>query len=214
LIVHFMRSSVNFLGTSTSDVDICITTPSKKLENILTLSKKLQKHEMKVVKCVPKAKVPIVKFWDPTLKLACDINVNNAQALYNTNLIKSYVCLDSRVHPLVMIIKHWVQRRDLNNAAYGTIIIYLDMYDFEFPSNTLSSNFIKEPFNPERNLGNGVNNDRFKKIIQEFRRVVEYLYNANLELCCEIYDEYEYDEFEYVAGIPLITLKALLKANL
>ncbi|CAG8785468.1 2529_t:CDS:1, partial [Racocetra fulgida] len=64
------------------------------------------------------------------------------------------------------------------------------------------------------NLGNGVNNDRFKKIIQEFRRAVEYLHNANLELCCEIYDEYEYDEFEYVAGIPLITLKALRKANL
>ncbi|CAG8763817.1 12041_t:CDS:2, partial [Gigaspora rosea] len=43
---------------------------------------------------------------------------------------------------------------------------------------------------------------------------VEYLYNVNLELCCEIYDEYKYDEFEYVAGIPLITLKALSKANL
>ncbi|CAG8854685.1 2906_t:CDS:1, partial [Gigaspora margarita] len=33
---------------------------------------------------------------------------------------------------------------------------------------------IEEPFNPERNLGNGVNNDRFKKIIQEFRRAVEF----------------------------------------
>ncbi|CAG8511801.1 9640_t:CDS:2 [Gigaspora rosea] len=202
-----MRSSVNFLGTSTSDVDICVTTPNKELENILTLSEKLQKHEMKVVKCIPKAKVPIVKFWNPTL-------------------------------------------------MQNPIIIYLDMYDFEFPSNALSSNLpvlkinekenenelleveyknnesigkclnkweknwmhwklcVEEPFNPERNLGNGVNNDRFKKIIQEFRRAVEYLHIANLELCCKIYDEYEYDEFEYVARILLITLKALRKANL
>ncbi|RIB18244.1 hypothetical protein C2G38_2245894 [Gigaspora rosea] len=199
--------------TSTSDVDICVMTPSKELEDILTLSEKLQKYEMKVVKCVPKAKVPIVKFWDPTLKLACDINVNNAQALYNTNLIKSYVCLDSRVRPLVMIIKHWAQRRDLNDAACGTLSSYtwtcmtLNFLQMHYPpilpvlkinekenENELlevkykNNESIEEPFNPERNLGNG--------------------------LCCEINDEYEYDEFEYVAGIPFITLKALHKANL
>ncbi|KAF0487821.1 PolyA RNA polymerase cid13 [Gigaspora margarita] len=236
-----MRSSVNFLRTSTSDVDICIITP----------------NEIKVVKCVPKAKVPIVKFWDPTLKLACDINVNNAQALHNTNLIKSYVCLDSRVRPLVMIIKHWAQRRDLNDATCGTLSSYtwtcitLNFLQMRYPpilpvlkfnkkenenelleveyknnesigkclnkweKNWMNWNLcIEEPFNSERNLGNGVNNDSFNKIIQEFRRAVEYLYNVNLELCCEIYDEYEYDEFEYVAGIPFITLEALRKANL
>ncbi|CAG8815519.1 13181_t:CDS:2, partial [Gigaspora rosea] len=32
--------------------------------------------EMKVVKCVPKAKVPIVKFWDPTL-VAYDFDYEN-----------------------------------------------------------------------------------------------------------------------------------------
>ncbi|CAG8772748.1 27811_t:CDS:2 [Gigaspora margarita] len=108
--VNMFGSSVNFLGTSTSDVDICVTTSSKELENILTLSKKLQNQE---------------------------------------------------------------------------------------------------PFNPERNLENGVNNRRFKIIIKEFRRAVEYLYKANLELCCEIYDEYECDD-----KIPMITLKDLCKANL
>ncbi|CAG8855395.1 1593_t:CDS:2, partial [Gigaspora margarita] len=65
--VNMFGSTVNLLGISTSDVDICVTTPSKELENMLTLSEMLQKHEMKVVKCVPHAKVPIVKFWDPTL---------------------------------------------------------------------------------------------------------------------------------------------------
>ncbi|CAG8565943.1 16835_t:CDS:2 [Gigaspora margarita] len=262
-------STVNLLGTSTSDVDICVTTPSKELENMLTLSEKLQKYEMKVVKSVPHAKVPIVKFCDPTLKLACDINVNNAQALSNTNLIKSYVSLDSRVRPLVMIIKHWARRQDLNDAACGTLLSYtwtcmvlnfLQMryspilpvlkinekelletssellfknnesiggllfaffkwfaYNFDYKNYVISLRLgkylnkweknwlnrklcIEEPFNPERNLGNGVNNCRFKKIIKEFRRAVKYLYNANLELCCqlhEIYNELEYDEYEY-----------------
>ncbi|CAG8802694.1 17422_t:CDS:2, partial [Gigaspora margarita] len=122
--VNMFGSSVNLLGTSTSDVDICVTTSSKELENMLTLSEKLQKHKMEVVKCVSNAKVPIVKFLDPTLKLACDINVNNAQALHNTNLIKSYVCLDSKVRLLVMIIKHWAWRRDLNDATCGTLSSY------------------------------------------------------------------------------------------
>ncbi|RIB08256.1 hypothetical protein C2G38_2212127 [Gigaspora rosea] len=138
-----------------------------------------------------------------------------------------------------MIIKHWARRRDLNDAACGTLSSYtwtcmvLNFLQMRYPPIlpvlkinedenenelwkliTKNNESIEEPFNPERNLGNGVNNDRFNKIIQEFRRAVEYLYRANLELCCEIYDEYEYDEFEYVDGIPFITLKALRKVNL
>ncbi|CAG8556837.1 25738_t:CDS:2, partial [Gigaspora margarita] len=41
--VHLFGSSVNLLGTSTSDVDLCVTTPNRKLENIFALSVKLQK---------------------------------------------------------------------------------------------------------------------------------------------------------------------------
>ncbi|CAG8843294.1 4165_t:CDS:2, partial [Gigaspora margarita] len=41
--VYLFGSSVNLLGTSISDVDLCITTPSRELENISALSVKLQK---------------------------------------------------------------------------------------------------------------------------------------------------------------------------
>ncbi|CAG8846358.1 15264_t:CDS:2, partial [Gigaspora margarita] len=71
---------------------------------------------MKIVECVSNAKVPIVKFWDPSLKLACDVNVNNTIGIYNTQLIKSYIEIDKRVQPLVMIIRHWARQRGLNNA--------------------------------------------------------------------------------------------------
>ncbi|CAG8713533.1 15785_t:CDS:2 [Gigaspora margarita] len=37
--VIMFGSSMNFLGTSTSDIDLCVTTPSKELENMHTLSK-------------------------------------------------------------------------------------------------------------------------------------------------------------------------------
>ncbi|KAF0480816.1 pap 25a associated domain family [Gigaspora margarita] len=242
--VDMFGSSITCLGTSTSDVDICITTPNKKLEDIHTLSEKLQKYEIKVLKCVHKAKVPIVKFLNPILELACNININYAQAVHNTNLIKSYVCLDSRVHPLVMIIKHWAQRRDLNDATRRTLSSYTwtcmvlnflqmryppispvlkinrkgnqkELLKFECKNNESIGGLLfaflnEEPFNTKRNLENGVNNDRFKIIIQEFRRAAKYLYKADLEICCEIYDEWE---FEYCDGIPVITLKILRKVS-
>ena len=72
---------------------------------------------MERVVCVPNAKVPIVKIWDPELQLACDLNVNNTLALENTRMIRTYVEIDDRVRPLAMIIKHWTKTRILNDAG-------------------------------------------------------------------------------------------------
>ncbi|KAI7906035.1 uncharacterized protein BX663DRAFT_449044 [Cokeromyces recurvatus] len=112
-------SSVNDLGTSTSDVDLCITTPWNGLRNIRILAKLFRRCGMQHVVCVPRAKVPIVRLFDPELQLSCDINVNNTLALQNTKMIKTYVALDPRVRPLMMTIKHWTKQRVLNDAANG-----------------------------------------------------------------------------------------------
>ncbi|KAF2002394.1 hypothetical protein P154DRAFT_138325 [Amniculicola lignicola CBS 123094] len=117
--VHVFGSSGNLLCTSESDVDVCIQTPMKRLEEMHMLAEVLDKHGMEQVVCVPGAKVRIVKIWDPILKLACDMNVNNTLALENTRLIKMYVQIDERVRPLAMIIKHWTKQRILNDAAIG-----------------------------------------------------------------------------------------------
>jgi len=114
-------------------VDICITTPMKALERVCQLAKALAERVylhshhrarligwvdgMERVVCVPHAKVPIVKIWDPELELACDMNVNNTLALENTRMIKTYVQIDERVRPLAMVIKHWTRRRILNDAG-------------------------------------------------------------------------------------------------
>ncbi|KAI9825112.1 MAG: hypothetical protein M1832_001432 [Thelocarpon impressellum] len=117
--VRVFGSSGNLLFTSESDVDICITTPKTELERVCLLANALAENGMERVVCVPSAKVPIVKFWDPELGLACDMNVNNTLALENTRMIKTYVEIDERVRPLAMIIKHWTKRRILNDAALG-----------------------------------------------------------------------------------------------
>jgi DNA polymerase sigma len=69
------------------------------------------------VVCISAAKVPIVKVYDPELKLACDMNVNNDKALENTRMVRTYVEIDERVRPLAMIIKHWTRRRVINDAG-------------------------------------------------------------------------------------------------
>ena len=80
---------------------------------------------MEKVVCRASARVPIVKFWDPELQLACDMNLNNPLALENTRMIKTYVQIDDRVRPLAKIIKHWTKRRLLNDAGSFSISIIL-----------------------------------------------------------------------------------------
>ncbi|KAI1003911.1 hypothetical protein K3495_g4299 [Podosphaera aphanis] len=118
-LVHVFGSSGNYLCTDQSDVDICITTEKKEMEGVCLLADLLAKNGMQKVICVSTAKVPIVKIWDPELRLACDMNVNNTLALENTRMIKTYVQIDERVRPLAMIIKHWTKRRIVNDAAFG-----------------------------------------------------------------------------------------------
>ncbi|KAI7226360.1 Nucleotidyltransferase [Hortaea werneckii] len=120
--VNVFGSSGNLLSSTDSDVDICVTTPLKKLESMHSLAMLLDHNGMQKVVCRASAKVPIVKCWDPELQLACDLNVNNTLALENTRMIKTYIQLDDRVRPLAKIIKYWTKRRILNDAAFGGTI--------------------------------------------------------------------------------------------
>ena len=115
--VSVFGSTGNRLGTSDSDVDICITTDCKEIEHVCSIADLLARNGMERVVCVSSAKVPIVKVWDPDLQVACDMNVNNPIALENTELIRTYVAIDERFRPLAMIIKYWAKRRTLNDAG-------------------------------------------------------------------------------------------------
>jgi len=117
ITVNVFGSTGNNLGTLDSDVDICITTDCKEMERVCSIAELLANNGMERVVCVSSAKVPIVKVWDPELQVACDINVNNPLALENTDLVRMYVDIDSRVRPLAMIIKYWAKRRILNDAG-------------------------------------------------------------------------------------------------
>ncbi|PVU96805.1 hypothetical protein BB559_002250 [Furculomyces boomerangus] len=111
-------STMNGLGTHSSDIDICLVTKKRQLEDILVINKALKAHKLQTF-CIPYARVPIVKIWDPYLKVASDINVNNTIALYNTKMIQTFLEIDPRVQPFLMTIKHWTKQREINDAAFG-----------------------------------------------------------------------------------------------
>lgn len=158
ITVNVFGSTGNNLGTSDSDVDICITTDCKELEHVCSIAELLANNGMERVVCVSSAKVPIVKVWDPELQVACDINVNNPLALENTEMVRTYVAIDSRVRPLAMIIKYWAKRRILNDAGRSQVtqvgravltylpspwrhpqLLYMDLSCLELPANSRSS---------------------------------------------------------------------------
>lgn len=117
-------SSENKLCTSESDIDVCIIVKFQEQINTCALSKALADSGMERVICVPGAKVPIVKIWDPKLAVACDMNINNTMAIENTRMMKTYVEIDPRVRPLAMILKYWTKQRVLNDALGATLGSY------------------------------------------------------------------------------------------
>ncbi|TPX35497.1 hypothetical protein SmJEL517_g02175 [Synchytrium microbalum] len=123
ITAYLFGSSINGLGTESSDVDICLVTPWEDLENgvanVHVFANAMRRNKMQNVYTISKAKVPICKFYDPIFNVNCDVNINNTLALRNTEFIKAYVELDDRVRPLLLVLKHWTKQRDLNDAVKG-----------------------------------------------------------------------------------------------
>ncbi|XP_053986805.1 terminal uridylyltransferase Tailor-like [Hylaeus volcanicus] len=81
---------------------------------------------------IPRAKTPIIKFCYVKTDVSCDISFKNMLGIYKTYLIKHCISLDSRLKPLMMLIKYWARHfkisgtgRISNFALVLIIIFYL-----------------------------------------------------------------------------------------
>ncbi|KAG0358075.1 hypothetical protein BC939DRAFT_1683 [Gamsiella multidivaricata] len=166
-------STVNDLGTNTSDVDICILTSWLGLQGVEMLAEVFRKHGMENVFCVPGAKVPIVKLWDPQLQLSCDMNINTQLGIMNSRMVRTYVAIDPRVRPFAMIIKHWARKRVLNDAANGgTISTYtwicmvINFLQMRSPPILPSLHDMPHELSPDNQIINGNNTSFFSDLSQ------------------------------------------------
>ncbi|XP_053156640.1 poly(A) RNA polymerase GLD2 isoform X1 [Hemicordylus capensis] len=131
--LFLVGSSLNGFGTRSSDGDLCLVVKEEPINqktearHILSL---LQKHFCRKLSSyierpqLIRAKVPIVKFRDKVSCVEFDLNVNNVVGIRNTFLLRTYAYIESRVRPLVLVVKKWASFRGINDASRGTLSSY------------------------------------------------------------------------------------------
>lgn len=71
------------------------------------------------------ARIPILRFIANTHKpLQVDLSINGKLPIHNSRLIKTYCSIDIRVKELGILIKHFVNHRNISDATSGTLTSY------------------------------------------------------------------------------------------
>ncbi|XP_071658107.1 poly(A) RNA polymerase GLD2 isoform X2 [Patagioenas fasciata] len=131
--LFLVGSSLNGFGTRSSDGDLCLVVKEEPVNQktearqILSIVQKLFSTKLSSYIQRPHlipAKVPIVKFRDKVSCVEFDLNVNNVVGIRNTFLLRTYAYIESRVRPLVLVIKKWARFHEINDASRGTLSSY------------------------------------------------------------------------------------------
>ena len=70
------------------------------------------------------AKVPIVKFRHKKTMIEGDISLYNTLALQNTDLLRSYASIDSRIPVLGHMVKYFAKTCKIGDASCGSLSSY------------------------------------------------------------------------------------------
>ncbi|KAF9174913.1 hypothetical protein BGX21_008833 [Mortierella sp. AD011] len=126
-------SCASGLGSESSDADLCITTTTfqrtRPYNDMRSLAAVLRRGGMINVQAIVSARVPIVKFDDPTSRIKCDINTNHCLGIHNSELIRCYTMIDDRVRPLLYNLKALVKKHHINDSSQS----WLSSYAYEPP---------------------------------------------------------------------------------
>ena len=113
------------LSLALGDIDLCLEFDGEPPKKVLKkIARMLNEDGMKDVKLIANAKVPIVKCVDNQSMIPIDISVNNNLSVYNTELLRRYNKLDSRVKPFILAIKFWARNRGICEPTSGTFSSY------------------------------------------------------------------------------------------
>ncbi|KAJ3843612.1 hypothetical protein F5878DRAFT_257420 [Lentinula raphanica] len=125
--VALFGSTLYGVSTPDSDLDMVILDPNRPtgkqtqkvapIYAIRNLAKNFQRAGFRRIVAIPKAKVPIVKFYDPITNLNGDINPNERFGLYNSRMIKQYCNHQPLLRPMLAFIKSWAKPRGLNKPG-------------------------------------------------------------------------------------------------
>jgi DNA polymerase sigma len=129
--VMLFGSAANGLSVrSSNDIDVSFQLDAvgddatAKSEIVEMAGQLLEDAGMTEILCLPKARVPVVKFTVPSTGTKVDITVNNTLACINTKLLADYCKVDPRLAQLVAVVKHWAKKRAVNDPYRGTLSSY------------------------------------------------------------------------------------------
>lgn len=116
-----------------SDIDMVVISPTGDCENrhkLYQLSSFLrQKKIAKDIEVIAGAKVPIIKFVDPTTNIHLDISFERTNGIDAARRIRGWLNSTEGLRELVLVIKQFLRSRKLNNVhvgglgGYSTIIL-------------------------------------------------------------------------------------------
>lgn len=129
--VFMYGSGSTGLALGSSDVDIAILLPGKpdainasknepqvrvKLEVLSLLRRCALKAKMETVCLIDSAKIPVLRYWDPEVKVDVDITLSTENPLLLSRLIRRHMQSDVRVWELCVCIKYWAKQRKVSGV--------------------------------------------------------------------------------------------------
>ncbi|CCE81517.1 Piso0_002176 [Millerozyma farinosa CBS 7064] len=130
---HVFGSSATDLYLPGSDIDMVVTSKTGDYENrskLYQLSSYLRNRKLaKDIEVIAKAKVPIIKFVDPSSNIHIDISFERRNGIEAAKRIRKWLDKTPGLRELVLIIKQFLRSRRLNNVhvgglgGYSTIIL-------------------------------------------------------------------------------------------
>ena len=92
---------------------------SKKVQLLSKVASELRYQRFAEVNLIAHARVPLIKFFDPSTGVNCDVCVGN-DGVYKSAVLGAFADLDERYRDLVFLVKMWAKRFDCNDATAGS----------------------------------------------------------------------------------------------
>ncbi|CDF38677.1 unnamed protein product [Chondrus crispus] len=156
--VSLFGSYATGLYLPTSDIDICIMDTPKKgeldeFEQLAAAIRNVTGFARRVH--IIKAKVPLVKIIARKSGMNCDICIGRNNGPKNVPVIKKYLETYPALRPLLMIVKCFLQQRDLNETYSGGlgsytlllfVVSHLQMLKYNFPNSKANLGAVLQAF--------------------------------------------------------------------
>jgi DNA polymerase sigma len=132
--IYPFGSIIQFTQNKSSDLEITLITKNyqtinqEEKQNIINLIETHIKNNENYIdtNIIPTNRTTLIKCQDKKTNIKIEANMNNFFGIYNGNLIRNYLLIDSRALILVNTIKDWSKRKKINSNHEG----YLSSYCF------------------------------------------------------------------------------------